>query len=556
MKTKELLNEWKQFLNENRVIPLDELLNVIRSNTNYTESDAQNFTDFWNANQFSSKYSQVIKNDLKKGEPIEHITVAVIAHYHKVYQSAGPQIKANIGNGTYSVDDLRKDLDDRLGAYKFNKTELRQQCLYQDGRPVVGKYKDFDVVYSESDWVVIEPKTILGSIAWAHSKPDGSEETNQARRVGWCTATSSKNNMFINYAGNLHMFYLIKTDYDSISGPERRICLSYTVSKGKAKLKIGDATVDANNDPLNKSSVNKLVNKNILNLLNSLVSTRKETSVSEIYSKITLSQLRRQIAQMKSQGIDSDLIKGELDNYVKYAKSKDVVDYILSISDESDEYKFTIAVREDLLELDPEGELIRQLASDKDQFVRATLARKGNLLEADPSGELIRQLANDKDPYVRSVISSREDLLEADPSGALIRQLANDEDKSVRRSIASREDLLETDPSGELIRQLASDDHPYVRSAIAEREDLLETDPSGELIKQLASDEDEYVRALTAKRKDLLEADPSGELIRQLASDEYENAKAYILKNEKYSEFLNKKTNETFLRNYIRLVLS
>jgi hypothetical protein len=584
LKTKEILYEWKQFLNENRIIPLAELLGVIRANTNYSESDVQNFTDFWNANQFSSKYSQVIKNDLEKGEPIEHITDAVTAHYHKVYQSAGPQIRSDIGSGTYSVDDLRKDLDDRLGANRFNKTEIRQQCQYENGRPVVGKYNDFDVVYSESDWVVIEPKTILGSIAWAHGKPDGSEETDQSRRVGWCTATSSVNNMFMNYAGNLHMFYLIRSDYDSVDGPERRICLSYMVKGGKAVLYFDvGATVDANNKSLSKSRINSLVNKNILNLITSLVSTRKETSASEIYSKITVSQLKRQIAQMKSQRVNPDLIQGELNNYAQYTKSKDVVDYILSISYEYENVRETIASREDLLKIDPEGELIRQLANDDHENVRSAIASRKDLLKIDSEGEIISQLASDEDQFVRAILAYRKDLLEADPSGEIISQLASDEDTSVRVAIARREDLLELDPEGELIKQLASDENQYVRVAIAERKDLLELDPEGELISQLASDDHqfvraaiasrkdlldvdrelviqlasddhEYVRALLANSKDLLKIDPSGELIKQLANDE--NARRYILSNKKYSEFLNKKTNESILRNYIKLMMS
>ena len=614
---KMLLTEWQTLLYENRVIPLAELLDIINSNSNYTESDAQNFADFWNSNQFSSKYSQVIKNDLEKGEPIEHITDAVIAHYHKVYQSAGPQIRSNIGNGTYSVDDLRKDLDDRLGANKFNKTELRQQCPYQDGRPVVGKYHDFDVIYSESDWIVIEPKTILGSIAWAHGKPDGSEETIKDRRSGWCTGVTSSNNMFPSYAGNLHMFYLIKSDYDSVSGPERRLCLSYIVNEGKARLKIGDATVNADNDPIGEEYINIYVNSNILSQLESMVSTRKNTSFEEIYSKTTYTQFKRLLGQMKSQGVDDESIERELKLYAVYTKDLDISKFLTNHYFEA--VKISLSQREDLLEIDPTGELIRKLVNDEKGAVRFRIAQSKDILDVDPSGNLIKHLANDEsstvrqgvamnknlvkfDPkgslllqlandeaygvksaiveredlidlespadtlskiidisnnaLVRRIIAVRKDLLEIDPTGDLIRKLAADDDHIVRKCIAQRKDLLEADTSDKLIMLLASDEDSSVRGAIAKREDLIYVDPEGKLVSQLASDEDKYVVRIIASRKDLLELDPSGEIIRQLASDEDSGVRYFVSDNYNIDSNNNSLiTNESTLRQYIRLIV-
>ena len=710
MKTKELLNEWKNFLNESRIIPLSELVDIIRSSTVYSNNDVDQFTKFWNSNQFSSKYSQVIKNDLEKGEPIEHIVDAVISHYNKVYQSASPKVKSAIGSGAYSADDLRKDLDERLDSNKFNSRDIRQQCQYQNERPVVGKYKDFDVVYSESDWVVIEPKTISGSVAWAHGKPDGSEETDQNRRVGWCTATSSGNNMFPNYAGNLHMFYFIKSDYENVVGPERRLCLSYSVKEGKAELVSSEATVNANNRPINISYINKLITNSILTSIESLVSTRKETSFSEIYSKITVTQLVRQIAQMKKQEVNSRFIEDELSNYAKYAKSKDVVNYILSLEDiPKENIHIAISSRKDLLTIDPSGELIRQYANSENGNIREATASRIDLLEVDPSGELIRQLANDKEVYVRQALAKneglseldnlenlelikhlvndkhkfvrealasredlytlgltdelleqlandeneytraclakqknlqkldsssginllellskdksstvryaiafRQDLLELDPSGKLFKQLVNDKNASVRSAFAYRKDLKDLDTSGKLIKKLANDKNPNVRQALAHRTDLLELDPSGDLLKQLENDEENvrsalaynpsisidlitrlskdksiYIRKIIAEREDLLELDPSGNILKQLANDKDPDVllslayrgdlleldpsgevvkklansktsyiKQTILHDIKYYKFLKQKTNESVLKDYIKLLMS
>jgi hypothetical protein len=521
MKTKYIINEWKKFLNENRIIPLSELVDIIRRNSSYSIVDVDQFTKFWNSNQFSSKYSQVIKNDLEKGEPIEHIVDAVTSHYNKVYQSAGPKIKSSIGDGSYTVDDLRKDLDAKVQSGSFNKLEVRQQCQYQNGKPVVGKYKDFDVIYSESDWIVIEPKTILGSIAWGHGKPDGSEETDQNRRVGWCTATSTENNMFPNYAGNLHMFYLIKTDYNKTKGYERRLCLSYVVEEGKAKLKKGDATVNANNSPIDISYINKFVSNNILNLIESLVSTRKETSFSEIYSKITLSQLTRQINQMKNQGVSQNVIENELTSYTKFSKNKEVVFYILKIKNDA---KKDIASREDLFSLDPSGDLARQFINDKSKYVRENLAKNEGLYKLMLSDEFLAQLANDEDEYVRAALAKNKNLKKLDLTSEidLIALLLQDESSTVRCGLAYRKDLLELDPSGDLFRNLVNDKNEYVRASFSYREDLKDIDPSGELLHQLANDEAATVRNVLATRKDLVELDPSGKIINQLANDEEE----------------------------------
>ena len=327
MKTKELLREWKSFLNESRIIPRSELIEIMSNVDAYDQSDIDRFKNAWEKNQFYSKYTHVLLNDLQKGEPLSHILSTISLHFNKVYQSAGPQTKSKIASGAYTCDDLRKELDQRSS---FNKSEVRQQCQYQNGKPVVGNYQDFDVVYSNTDWIVIEPKTVQGSIAWAHGKPDGTEEKDENRRVGWCTATTSGNNMFPNYAGNLHMFYFVSGDYETNSSANRRLCLSYTVSNGNAVLdEKGGSTVDANNDALVVETINRIVDKNILELIESRVSERKETSFSEIYSRASLGQIIRQERQMKNQGIDQETINNEIKSYLKYTKNEEVINYII-----------------------------------------------------------------------------------------------------------------------------------------------------------------------------------------------------------------------------------
>ena len=62
--------------------------------------------------------------------------------------------------------------------------------------------------------------------------------------------------MFPNYAGNLHMFYFIKSDYENVQGPDRRLCVSFVKKKGKALIDDKrDATVNASNIPINKKYI-------------------------------------------------------------------------------------------------------------------------------------------------------------------------------------------------------------------------------------------------------------------------------------------------------------
>ena len=332
---KELLSEWNSnFINETKVVSLAELRNIMSSSQEYTDEDIEFLDTFWNnpSHQFISKYSQVIKNAIINEEPVEHILKDVKLHYHKVYQSLPLETKRRIALGDISVEDLRRVLDRRS---RFNSREIRQQCSYKNGRPVVGKYQDFDVIYSESDWVVIEPKTIVGSISWAHGKPDGSEERNEKRRVGWCTAVNTENNMFPNYAGNLHMFYVINSDYDNDMTNNRRLCLSFAVSNGETSLvDSGGSTVNADNKKISEDFLREIKSKRFYSIILNQLEGREDTSFSEIYRKATLSQILRSIAQMKSQRVEKNLIVREVESYIRHTDKVDVIDYFYDHSNE------------------------------------------------------------------------------------------------------------------------------------------------------------------------------------------------------------------------------
>ena len=175
------------------------------------------------------------------------------------------------------------------------------------------------------------------------------------------------------------------------------------------------------------------------------------------------------------------------------------------------------------------------------------------MLKLDPRGEIIEKLKNDENSQVRSGISQRVDLLKSTDN------ISNIAEKIKKMSSLDRGVLLtygkkslELDPTGKIVLHFINDEDSSVRGSIAQRKDLLKIDPSGDVIRQLASDKSVYVRSSIAGRKDLLKADPSGDVIRQLASDEYDIIRNSIINNIKY----NKKLNESFLKQYIKLIVS
>lgn len=344
MNTTNILKEWKSFLfKEQKAITRDELIRTLQRNKR-SKKEIKIFKDFYyDDNKFITKYTRVIQNELNTTqEPIKEILDVCKLHYEMIYRSAGPKLKDLIGSGNITIDELRKQIDAKTKE-SFNKNEIRQQCSYQSGRPVVGSYQDFNVIYSESDWIVIEPKTIKGSISWAHGKPDGSEERNEKRRVGWCTGVNTRNNMFPNYAGNLHMFYVINSDYDNDMTNNRRLCLSFTVSEGKTNLEDkGGSTVNADNKKIPEDFLSEIKSKRFYSIILNQLEGREDTLFSEIYRKATLSQILRSIAQMKSQRVEKDLILKEAANYIKYTEKVDVIDYFYENSNE--ENKFNLAV--------------------------------------------------------------------------------------------------------------------------------------------------------------------------------------------------------------------
>ena len=119
----------------------------------------------------------------------------------------------------------------------------------------------FDIVLCNEYKIVIKPKTVKGSVAWALSDNNGKLERfgpnhiDPKHRITWCTSVYSAEentwNEFLSYyIGNFTtLFYVINRDNYSYENKNRKICVGVDDIENKI-LYDGSVTVDANNDPI------------------------------------------------------------------------------------------------------------------------------------------------------------------------------------------------------------------------------------------------------------------------------------------------------------------
>ena len=93
MKTKQLLSEWKQFLNEAPAIPLKLIKLQVRNSRSIEgkelDETLENLSSNWNS--IYKKYSNVISNDLNSTqETISHI-LSAIERFSIYYSTCGSE---------------------------------------------------------------------------------------------------------------------------------------------------------------------------------------------------------------------------------------------------------------------------------------------------------------------------------------------------------------------------------------------------------------------------------------------------------------------------------
>ena len=391
MKTKEfkaLLTEWNQnFLIENKMISLKQLKQKIVSSRNLNPPEQDKIFKYLDKNyKILRKFTNVILTDLEKTrEPVPEIFNAII-NFNPYYNAVDDVFKKRIIKGEITSSELRGFYESKIEEKKSenrtkNRIELRSQIdvnkkmIWSENSS--NEAQDFEVIYSGDDWLVIYPKTILGSISWAVGLADGSEEVyevdeigTQIGRVTWCTA-AYENNRFDMYAGNLHVYYLIKRSGYNINDINRRICISITKSEEENNVSIdlkGGATVNAKNESIgSEEEINDIVkNQTIIDTIKAHALTKKATSVSEMASKATLKIVKQDEENLKD---DKDSRNNQIAVYLKYTKDLEAIEYIIQkykneyIDDpEWDEINLPLKVfqREDIVSLDKEIDVINK----------------------------------------------------------------------------------------------------------------------------------------------------------------------------------------------------
>ena len=381
-----------------------------------------------------------------------------------------------------TYDNMIKFFDARFSLNL--KTSVYIDCLSQG--PI---NQDFEVIINDSDWIICYPKTIKGSISLSRSFWNGREleydksvsggEGRMIGKMNWCTSivprpNKPSGNMFLNYhrKKNLHMYYCIKKNMN-VSDPDRKLCISFAKEYNEVSLMEGQSSVNGNNKNTSEKEFRSYIGDRFDVLFKDAEKPKRlEIDEKAYYESISLKQYKTLRAAHVNDGHLEDFFT-ELEGILTYSRDRIKI-FKLSLAQDGPHksFRLLLAKRDDLLELDPTGELIRKLAQDPDANVRINISLREDLLQADPTGELIKQLATDEDEYIRRYIAYLEDLLQADPTGNLIKQLAQDSSRHVRMGIAMRKDLLQADPTGELIKQLATDENEHARKAIAKRYDL------------------------------------------------------------------------------------
>lgn len=133
-------------------------------------------------------------------------------------------------------------------------------------------------------------------------------------------------------------------DYEQVSRKyitNRRVCVSFIASKGEAILAIDKnqdnhgAVVDAENISFTteESLLSAINNMTLYEKVKAIAKVKKETSFKEVYSKITLTMLKREIITLSSPENWGDLFS-QLISYALYSKSESVLNFLF------DKYRF------------------------------------------------------------------------------------------------------------------------------------------------------------------------------------------------------------------------
>ena len=580
MKTKDILNEWKSYLNKELLVEVS----IKRFQEQHPDFDTSSFNSQLRGN---TDYLDIISNTINSGE--QHGPDDYIQQFEFYKNSIEPNRKdqefltinipggesvslvdkVNPGSCTATYNDIQQFQQARmfiLGKASKNKLAAAYEKVLNEANE-----DDFELIADDSNWIVFYPKSVKGSIALARSYWDGSRVVydktfNPSKGLGqntgvikWCTSVSGQGNMFLNYHRrlNLHMYYCINKNLNSKSDSNRKLCISLAKVRGEVSYKAGNASVNGNNTAVSEQNAKSYLG-NIYNLLvkDASQDKRLEIDLNSYYESINVNQyvimrnaneeniedFIREFRQILNSSRESDKIAivaskdpNESIRKAVASSTKSPAEVLALLANDSIENVRANVAKNN----SAPAEVLALLANDSIENVRANVAQNNNspaevlaLLANDSSGrsralvakndstpaEVLELLANDSSENVRVLTAQNNNT----PSEVL-KLLANDSSELARTNVARNKRT-----PAEVLGLLANDSSENVRANVAQNNNT-----PIEALKNLVNDKDKSVK-LGISRNDIfrnntyLEKDPSGFIIRKLVEDKSETLRAFV----------------------------
>jgi hypothetical protein len=400
MKTKELLKEWKNFLNEALILEskIDDIKEeLVNSNPQKMSVEDWNFYINNPDNSVRNKlrkdniFMDIVYNTIKQGKHNIYDIVSLFEEYLINISSQfgrGDSLYIDVPGGERI--DLARMLEEKTASYddifayleakkkmKLNKKEFVKCLKLSNFSENSGSNEYFDVIVNESssDWIICYPKSIKGSIALARSYWNGNrlvydttfnkEIPGVGANVGsmtWCTSIDSANNMFLNYYRrlNLHMYYCIYK-YPITNNENRKLCVSFGKKNKNVSIKEGSASVNANNNPIKEQEIKGLLG-GLYNVLLEDVNREERLDISpkDYYESISF----KQYLTLKKANLENiNLFIPELKNIVTY--SKDNKKIVKDLAYDDDKKLKSIGTKSSLLDKEDISVLL-EIESDQD----------------------------------------------------------------------------------------------------------------------------------------------------------------------------------------------
>jgi hypothetical protein len=443
MQTKELLKAWKSFLEKDTI----NEISIKKFQEQYPDFDTTNFSSQIRGN---TDYLDIISNSINAGQ--SHGPEDYVQQF-EFYKNS---IEPNRRNQAFLVVDVPGGdtitLDGKLNQGLCTATyediqQFQQARMFTLGKgsksKLIAAYEktikessqdDFETVAEDSNWIILYPKSTRGSIALARSYWDGSkiayDKTFNASKgfgqnsglIKWCTSVSGSGNMFLSYHRhfNLHMYYCIKKNLNSIKDVDRKLCISLTKKNKKITFVGNHASVNADNSRIKEVNAQQYIGE----LYNSIIEDIKQEKRLEIdqesyYRSISVAQYI--ILREANEANINDFLH-ELHFILLYSKDADKI-LNLSINDS------ITGVRQEAAESDRlNKQQIKYLADDSDENVRAAIAVRSDLPKSlflkfvyDPSPKVRLQIITTS----KHVTSEMLEELSSDTSEEVVRNIAN-----------------------------------------------------------------------------------------------------------------------------------